>query len=483
MRALEQLAECKGEFGREAARRTCALLEKVAGMRFRAPAELIRLHEIVLFLRAYPQSARVVKLADRILFSFAERLKGVDPEPFDHPEVAGIAGTVLSTNFSWEFAWTLAGWPGRDAQDIQIDWESYEHPERLGVLLGWQIPMAYEDWAVEPHVDWRAWFEAAKCSLRWVLEKSNHPRTYDMFEIPLRWDLSDSWASRSRLRLGGRNHFYHEGPFVKRKDVSVEAAFLEPVIPTKRLSARQGSIVVGAILAASASRYRELYGFQFADEEYVHYADLGRGVELYWFGVIRERRLPMRAYHCGMFFKNGVPIGYVETLSLFERAEVGFNLFYTFRDGETAWLYARMLKFIHEQLGVTCFSIDPYQIGHENEEAIESGAFWFYYKLGFRPASKENARVAEREAERIAKTPGYRTPAGVLRKLAVSPIFYGETAGDWAGFSLRRLGTKIPDMGEDVARAKRGAEEVRYLRMIQGRPELRRKILVLGGSK
>ena len=28
--------------------------------------------------------------------------------------------------------------------------------------------------------------------------------------------------------------------------------------------------------------------------------------------------------------KNGVPAGYVETLSLFERAEVGFNLYYTF---------------------------------------------------------------------------------------------------------------------------------------------------------
>ena len=51
----------------------------------------------------------------------------------------------------------------------------------------------------------------------------------------------------------------------------------------------------------------------------------------------------MRAYHCGMFFKNSVPAGYVELLSLFERAEVGFNLYYTFREGESAWLYARLL--------------------------------------------------------------------------------------------------------------------------------------------
>ncbi len=48
-----------------------------------------------------------------------------------------------------------------------------------------------------------------------------------------------------------------------------------------------------------------------------------------------------------MIYKNGVPIGYFEGLSLFERMESGFNLYYTFRDGETAWLYARTLNVMH----------------------------------------------------------------------------------------------------------------------------------------
>ena len=54
------------------------------------------------------------------------------------------------------------------------------------------------------------------------------------------------------------------------------------------------------------------------------------------FGVPAKWRLPVRAYHAGMFFKNGVPIGYVEGLSRSNRMEVGFNLYYTFREGETA---------------------------------------------------------------------------------------------------------------------------------------------------
>jgi hypothetical protein len=51
-----------------------------------------------------------------------------------------------------------------------------------------------------------------------------------------------------------------------------------------------------------------------------------------------------------MYFKNGVPIGYVELLTRDGVMEVGFNLYYAFRESETAWLYARLLKIFHERL-------------------------------------------------------------------------------------------------------------------------------------
>ena len=149
----------------------------------------------------------------------------------------------------------------------------------------------------------------------------------------------------------------------------------------------------------------------------------------------------MRAYHGGMFFKNGVPIGYVEGLSLAERMEVGFNLYYTFREGETAWLYAKILKLFREQAGVTCFSVDPYQLGHENEEAIDSGAFWFYRKLGFRTTSKELEPLIEREEARIRADPSYRTPRATLRKLAEAPMRY-DCAGSRRALLLSRLNTR-----------------------------------------
>ncbi len=151
------------------------------------------------------------------------------------------------------------------------------------------------------------------------------------------------------------------------------------------LKLTEGKAILDMCRDTTCVRYRELYGIAYGDPSSVVGVDVGRGVEIFLWGLPPERRLPLRAYHAGFTLKNGVPINYIEGISIFERMELGFNTFYTYRDGETAWVYAQALRFLRQLVGVTCFSIDPYQIGFNNDEALESGAFWFYRKLGFRP--------------------------------------------------------------------------------------------------
>ena len=253
------------------------------------------------------------------------------------------------------------------------------------------------------------------------------PEVYDLLELPLRWELGDSDASRTRARGPRGEVYYHQGPLLARKDVSIEAEFSAPKMAVTRLSREESQKLLNVIIDASAVRYRELYGFLYPDSNVLR-ADLGRGVVLYFCGVSRQWRLPQRDYYSGMYFKNGVPIGYLEVMSTREEAgrrmEVGFNLYYTFRQGETAWLYTRLLKLFRERYRVATFFIDPYQIGHENEEAIESGAFWFYYKLGFRPESKAVARLVSNELRRMAADPQYRTRPAILRRMAEGTLVY-----------------------------------------------------------
>jgi hypothetical protein len=266
------------------------------------------------------------------------------------------------------------------------------------------------------------------------------------------------------------------------------------------------------IVDASAMRYRELYGFSHPDERAVDHADLGRGVEILFFGVPPEWRLPLRAYHAGMFFKNGVPAGYVELLSLFERAEVGFNLYYTFREGESAWIYARLLRLFHQVLGVNCFSVDPYQIGLENPEAIDSGAFWFYRKLGFRPIDPAAAALVAREERRIERSRDYRSSHRTLERIAGTYLIFegpGAEPFAWDRFRIRNLALAAQRAGANpklsplaqvlemipgrdcwtdeekraaarILHAKQAAEESRYLKAMQCHLALRAAIIRAG---
>jgi len=223
-------------------------------------------------------------------------------------------------------------------------------------------------------------------------------------------------------------------------------------------------------------RYREYYAFTYGDPGSILQADAGRGLEITLVGAEADRRLPLRASYGGFLVKNGVPIGYFEALALFERMEVGFNLYYAFREGESAWTFARSLKFLRQALGVTSFSLDPYQIGYENEEAIASGAFWFYRKLGFRSTDRQLRALTAREEAKLAADSAYRTPPSVLRRLAAHNLLYEvESSGNpksriqnrksgWDRFHVRNIALAVArrmarEFGGDAARTRSASEK------------------------
>ena len=526
IRLLDRLDAWKADFGQGDTGRLEKLLTAAAKWRLCTPTEAIRFHETLLFLRAYPRSPRVARLADQLLFHFADRIArmpsaGADMEPFEAPEVSGIAGTSLGAVFSFDVASSLAA---RHPRRIDIGWDRCDEVEKFGPVLARILPLFAEDWPTEAHVPFRDWIAAARpprtTDLAWLLQQlaalplsaGERSKVYGSLDLPLAWEIGNSPVSRSRLRLPGRKLFVHREPLIRRSDVSLARELESPPLALRRLARAEARRMLDLILDTSAMRYRELYGFSHPDERAVDHADLGRGVEIFFFGVPPAWRLPLRAYHAGMFFKNGVPAGYVELLSLFERAEVGFNLYYTFREGESAWLYARLLRLFHQVLGVNCFSVDPYQIGLENQEAIDSGAFWFYRKLGFRPIEPEAAALAAREERRMARTAGYRSSKRTLERIAGTYLIFegpGAEPGAWDKFRARTLALAaqraggnpklspltqvletIPGRGgwtgeekraaARILQAKQGSEESHYLKEMQRHSRLRAAIIRAG---
>ena len=482
---LTQLEACRYRFGPHEAVRVVKLLHRLHASRFTDPTSLIRFHEALLFLRAFPQGPAVVRVTGRILNSFHKKVEalrkgGADMDDFDTFEVSGIAGTQMEDTLSFDVAnWLIKRAPGK----VEIAWENYEPGRELGTTGPRFIPLLEDDAWVEADTPWRRWLEQAggkkHYSPSWLIKRfeelplppQQKAELYESLRMPLRWVLENSAVTRTRNWKPVRKVFYHSEPhgtpLISRSQVSLADELARRPPQLTKLSHEQGDDIMELIREVMLVRYRELYGTTLGDPRSVVRADLGtyqagRGVTIYLWNLPPDRRLPLRAYVAGLTLKNGVPVNYIEAICLCEWMEVGFNTFYTFRGGEAGWIYAQVLRCLCHRMGTTCVSVYPYQLGHDNEEAIESGAFWFYRKLGFRPGRADLQRMAEREERKIATDPKYRTPARTLKRLAAGHVFYefpGSEVGAWDRFSTRNIGLRVSrrmarDFGGDAARMR-----------------------------
>ena len=459
-RLLAELENSRYRFGRTEAARILKLLQRARTARFDDVPSLIRFHEALLVLRAFPPSAAVLRISVQLLDSFSERVdrlreKGADMDDFDPLEVSGIAGTVMQDAIGFDLTrWLIQRMPGK----VDIAWDDFDDERAMGAVWPRFLPLLNEDASVEAEIPWRNWLETAQgsrsTSPAWLIEHfdslalpaADKARLYESLHMPIRWRLENSRISRTRNSHPVRKVFIHAEPLLTRKDVSLDAELQRQPPRLVKLPPKKGRAIADLIREVMLVRYRELYGTTLADPNSVVRADVGRGVTIYLWGLPPDRRLPLRGYIAGVTLKNGVPINYIEAIGLFEWMEIGFNTFYTYRGGEVAWIFAQVLRCLTAHMGTTCVSMYPYQLGHKNEEAIESGAFWFYRKLGFRPGRADLVKLVEREERRIACDPKYKTPARTLRRLSEGHAFYdlpGRQPRAWDRFSTRNIGLRV----------------------------------------
>jgi hypothetical protein len=438
---LTELETVKNRFDSSHAAHIAKLLTQLSKLQLSDPHHLIRFHECLLFLRAFPHAVSLVPRVERLLNTFHHRIErlrvaNADMSLFDDFDTSGIAGTTMQDTLSFDVAqWLVHHFPG----NVEIAWHDYldDHQSERARGSIWPrfIPLLEEDADVEANIPWRQWLDDARgrqSALPWLLGRfarlplpvRQQAELYDSLRLPIRWRLENLKLSRTRNWSDPRRFYFHNAPLIQRSDVSLSHELSQPVPKLERLSLSAGESVMQAIREVMVVRYRELYGTTLGDPRTVVRADLGRGVVMQFWGLPPECRLPLRAYLAGFTLKNGVPINYIEAIGLCEWIEVGFNTFYTYRQGETAWIYAQALRCLSALTAAKCISIYPYQIGQSNDEAIDSGAFWFYRKLGFRSGRADLQELCEREEEKIAANPKYRTPPSTLKRLAEAHMFY-----------------------------------------------------------
>lgn len=469
---LEELDRLKTQFGREAARGKKRLLASACLARIGDADELQAYHEVLCFLRAFPDDSEVMEAAERELQLFSGRVRGFE----DDLVGTGIAGT----SYAYPFGLPMATWlVDRFSDAVEIDWEMYEERDDdnlaaiLSPIAGWVETAALDDETLTG----REWCERTRApgdrragALRRVIDRmrtsglpvETQEALYNLLNLQVLWQLGDGPASRTRARMPEANPYFHGEPLRGRTtDLREEIRSRLPRLrPVPRSRARAW---IDLARRALSVRDRELYPLALAHEAEVYEASVGRGVRIVLFGMQPARRLPIETDYGAFVVKNGVPIGYGVGALLFEQLEIAVNIFPTFRSGESSFVFEQFTRLFHQQFGCRAFMVERYQLGHENDEGLDAGSFWFYHKLGFRPVDPKVERLAAAEAGRIAARPGYRTPRSILKRLARSNVIlrlHDGTSGGAQEVSLTGIGLAVSRMIEgrfagDHAKAER----------------------------
>ena len=436
------LAELEGllaVFTAGTATRKRALLDALRGRTVHTARDLLVFHRVACFLGAFPDDRRVYDAARAVATGFGARVARLPRPERAKLDDSGLAGTIVRHAFTHAAArWLALRFP----DDVEIDWRAYDAPDRLDPLLMPLLARVEEDAFDDSRAGITDWIRCAKgafphSDLAWLVRQergaglapAQWSLAYECAEVPLVWRIGDGRGAITRNALRGTDVAFRKG--MRRPAADSRSEVARPLQRMELLAPRAARRILDVWRAALFARTRGVYPVEQANERECYLADLGEGVQIAVVGVRAPARAVLEVNYGFLFLANGRPMGYGGFTPLFRQANTGVNIFPDFRGAEAAFVFQQYLRMIHTIAGCTRFIVNPYQLGDGNDEALASGAYWFYYRLGFRSVGAAERRLADREFARLRADRRYRVPIAALRTLGAADVHLelpGETA-------------------------------------------------------
>jgi len=458
IRDLNLLESLKSDFGTPAAEQKKACLQILESAHLKSADSIERLHEILCFVQAWPDDDAILSLVDAMLARFGQRrdLKRHAEELAN----TGIAGTPINFRFFAVTArWLADRWPDQ----IRIDWEDFDDAEALEPYLNLMasyselpglesVVMELPDWINRlkgPH-ETDACFVIRRLAVL-ISNELLHEYLCDKLDIPLILAPGVGVPSRTLAKYDNSPISYQATPLVRTRPV-VADEIRHPLKSPELVSHAEGVRLVDLARGAMITRQRDLDAFAYADAQDVSLLDddlQNSGLQFVLYGVVPQRRFLLETLYGFLVLKNGVPISYGAATCLFNSAEIAYSILDPFRGVDSARIFARSLAMVHQVFGCDTFLLVPYQLGLENDDAIKSGAWWFYQKLGFRPRDRKLLRLMERELSTMKRRPQHRSSLSVLKQLVTENMYLAlnHQRDDVVGeLDLANVGLKITDL-------------------------------------
>ena len=471
-RPIVELARVASTFGPPAADRKLRLLRRVE----RAPRHSLRdlraLHDVLCFLRAYPDDPRVLGAVGAVIARLRTWLEAAGAAE-DAPTLAdtGFPGTVVYGDHTLPLLQRVRR---RHPAAFEIDWENIEdeQADALGNLLGLLVTSGECQGLDDISIQMWEWFAACRpegCAtdlafLLDLLEASSLDATtrdhvYESSAIPLRLSLRDPGTGRCEIAWPTERIHYQKKE-LDRTSIAPAPVIRRPFAEDGHLSPAAGERLIQLAQLALCSRGLEIRTLSYANARDVSLLSCGRGLAIALIGVVPRYRDPLESHYSFLVLKNGIPIAYGPSTVSLGCCEIGINLFPEFRGAEIRYIYPQFMRALHQVLGARYFYLTPYGMGENNPDAIRTGAFWFYRKLGFRPTSPAVEQLARAEEERMRRSPGARSSTGMLRRLSHTAAFFDLSDGDCRPLDLGGIGLRQSRfVAESFAGDRRRASE------------------------
>jgi hypothetical protein len=423
---VNALQNCLNSFDpdRNASRYAC--LKNLSSLPFTINQDLLHYYEALLFVLAYPADEAQQSLAEREMLRIASFLKSNIKERHRLLVNSGLPFTNTITRFSHDkVRWLLAHPHGKTTLDdfvnpshtlndiLRLTLPSIEQPETTAGLDNLELMDALH---IKPGK--RLQFIINELS-RYDESPYVKDHLYDGLQTVVCNTPTDKTLSKAFNRLPVAETYFHKD-LLRKIDSS---AILNTAVPAPvHLDMEAKEAAVRVVKNAMLLTGRETDPCTYMDEHTFRLYQLERGISIAIYGMVPSRQMPLESYVGYTAFKNGYPVAYGGAWVFGERANFGINIFKPYRNGESAFVMAQLLRLYRHVFDIRYFEVEAYQFGLDNPEGIASGAFWFYYRFGFRSLDKQLKAIALKEEQKIKERKGYRTSEKVLVQLTGSNI-------------------------------------------------------------
>lgn len=402
------------------------LLKQISKLKFEKAKSFLVYFDLLQFICAYPPNKKVLTLAEKELTrltKFCQNSIKKDDSFFENSE---LPFSTIVMGFSHDCLRWLLNHP-----HCKIEFDSYENPKfDLNDALRLTLPSLEAD---ETSVGWDSdeLLEALsinkKETIPFLLQQfdkfNDSPFLKDfLFEgldVYIKIKPTNKLFSKAYNRCLHNDVFFHS-EILKRFD---DRALLNLQLPeSKKMSSLELATTIRVVKNSMALTLRETDPITYMDENSFRLYELERGISIAIYGMVPNRQLPLESYVGYTLFKNGFQAAYGGGWVFGERSLFGINISESLRGGESGFILCQLLRVYRQVFGINYFEVEPYQYGADNPDGIKSGAFWFYYRYGFRPLDKKLAVIAANEMCKIKSKKGYRTRFNTLEKFTESNI-------------------------------------------------------------